>query len=472
MNEVTRSELSVRATDAAAHTTGRAPGLHDAAARWRAPDRASFTSPVDNVILLRRASSDGARNVPPIAAGADARPAPAFWEGRQLPRLLALLLLSAAVHVGLYLPFRHAPSPMASIGEVSVSVEVVLGADQHAGLTPDQGTSQASAPTPAQAPEVKVAETPLQPAPAETARVEAPAEPPATPPEATPIPPRQATAAAEMTTQAEEAASQAAPSDVRPEAAAPVVAAVPAEASPSIRTVVPVEAVADARPTPAPVQAMPHAETAAAAELLVSASPPPAEKTAAAAVDKPAEADTADKPDVAVAEAVTETEVATVTLPAAPKPPLPPEKRQARPAAPERTRSTVRERRPQRPQRVAAQGERNRSETTSPASAAAGGVGRGRSDASSNYRGMVAAHLARHKRFPADARSRGSQGSATVTFALDGGGRVTNVRLARGSGVASLDQEATAMVRRASPFPAPPGGRGMSFTVPVSFRIN
>jgi hypothetical protein len=28
-----------------------------------------------------------------------------------------------------------------------------------------------------------------------------------------------------------------------------------------------------------------------------------------------------------------------------------------------------------------------------------------------------------------------------------------------------------AMVRRASPFPAPPGGRGMSFTVPVSFRI-
>jgi hypothetical protein len=26
-------------------------------------------------------------------------------------------------------------------------------------------------------------------------------------------------------------------------------------------------------------------------------------------------------------------------------------------------------------------------------------------------------------------------------------------------------------VRRASPFPAPPDGRGMNFTVPVSFRI-
>jgi len=44
--------------------------------------------------------------------------------------------------------------------------------------------------------------------------------------------------------------------------------------------------------------------------------------------------------------------------------------------------------------------------------------------------------------------------------------------LVRGSGVASLDQEATAMVQRASPFPAPPDGRGVNFTVPVSFRLN
>jgi len=59
-----------------------------------------------------------------------------------------------------------------------------------------------------------------------------------------------------------------------------------------------------------------------------------------------------------------------------------------------------------------------------------------------------------------------------VTFSLDGGGRVTASRLARGSGVASLDAEVQAMVRRASPFPAPPGGASRSFTVPVSFRLN
>ena len=45
-------------------------------------------------------------------------------------------------------------------------------------------------------------------------------------------------------------------------------------------------------------------------------------------------------------------------------------------------------------------------------------------------------------------------------------------RLARGSGIASIDQEVQTMVRRASPFPAPPSGRAQSFTVPVRFRLN
>jgi periplasmic protein TonB len=49
---------------------------------------------------------------------------------------------------------------------------------------------------------------------------------------------------------------------------------------------------------------------------------------------------------------------------------------------------------------------------------------------------------------------------------------VTSVRLARGSGIASFDQEVQAMVRRASPFPAPPSGQPKSFMVPVSFRLN
>ena len=106
-----------------------------------------------------------------------------------------------------------------------------------------------------------------------------------------------------------------------------------------------------------------------------------------------------------------------------------------------------------------------------PASAASSGIGQGRSDLNRNYPGMVAAHLARHKRFPAEARLNGSSGTAAITFAIDGGGRVTSVSLARSSGVASLDAETQAMVRRAAPFPAPPSGQAMSFTVPVNFNL-
>jgi protein TonB len=104
--------------------------------------------------------------------------------------------------------------------------------------------------------------------------------------------------------------------------------------------------------------------------------------------------------------------------------------------------------------------------------AAANNVGVGRSDNDSNYAGIVSAHLRRHQQYPADARSRGETGTATVSFSLDGGGHVTMSRLVRDSGIASIDQEVQAMVRRSSPFPPPPSGRAQSFTVPVSFRLN
>ena len=86
-----------------------------------------------------------------------------------------------------------------------------------------------------------------------------------------------------------------------------------------------------------------------------------------------------------------------------------------------------------------------------------------------NYSGLVSAHLQKYKRYPADAEARGDKGRATVSFSLDGNGRVTSVRLARSSGVSSLDQEVQAMVRRASPFPAPPDGRSQSFLQSIGY---
>jgi protein TonB len=103
--------------------------------------------------------------------------------------------------------------------------------------------------------------------------------------------------------------------------------------------------------------------------------------------------------------------------------------------------------------------------------AASNGAGPGRSDLDTNYRGIVAAQLARNKNFPLEARRNGEQGNAVVSFSIDGNGHVTQVALVRATGIASLDHEAQSMVRRASPFPPPPSRRPMRFTVPVSFNI-
>jgi periplasmic protein TonB len=204
------------------------------------------------------------------------------------------------------------------------------------------------------------------------------------------------------------------------------------------------------RPTPAqPVEAQPaRAEKPQTALLRSELTPAPRQPELTAAREEPAK----------VTPAEPEKPVKTDTKPA------PTPKRETRKK--ERDARSKQER-PGPPQKTASRD----TNPTGPRAVAASGVGPGRSQLDTNYRGLVAAHLARHKQFPAAARSRGEQGSVTVSFVLDGGGRVTRVTLARGSGVASIDQEATAMVRRASPFPAPPNGRGMSFTVPVSFRI-
>ena len=163
-------------------------------------------------------------------------------------------------------------------------------------------------------------------------------------------------------------------------------------------------------------------------------------------------------------EAVQETEVAVI-----PAPEVKPSKPKAQPPKPVQHAAPAKERR-----RIEAPTREHASKQAKAfaPSSAANNVGVGRSDANSNYAGLVSAHLRRHQQYPADARSRGEQGTATVSFSVDGAGRVASARLVRGSGIASIDQEVEAMVRRSSPFPAPPSGRGVSFTVPVSFRLN
>ena len=124
----------------------------------------------------------------------------------------------------------------------------------------------------------------------------------------------------------------------------------------------------------------------------------------------------------------------------------------------------------QPPDPKAKQPERKKAERATRASDAASGAGLRIVASNANYNGRVSAHLQRHKQYPAAAVGR-IEGAGEVSFTIDGGGRVTSVSVARGTGSAILDQELTAMVRRASPFPAPPDGQARRFNFPYRFTL-
>jgi periplasmic protein TonB len=81
------------------------------------------------------------------------------------------------------------------------------------------------------------------------------------------------------------------------------------------------------------------------------------------------------------------------------------------------------------------------------------------------------AHFTKYKRYPSD-RSQ-EQAEVVVNFELDRTGHVLSTRVVQGSGDASFDAAALAMVRRADPVPAPPplvADDGLTFTIPIIFR--
>jgi periplasmic protein TonB len=84
----------------------------------------------------------------------------------------------------------------------------------------------------------------------------------------------------------------------------------------------------------------------------------------------------------------------------------------------------------------------------------------------------LAAHFNRYKRFPADRSNEGAQ--LVVSFDLDRTGHILAARIVQGSGDASFDEAGLVMLRRADPVPPPPppvADEGLSFTMPVIFRV-
>lgn len=341
----------------------------------------------------------------PVVVNPGLRSAP---EAVRSARWALLLTASAAAHLAFALAFWRAPAPLASTGEAAISVELVLGSQAPAGLAAVPAEADTAAP-PSVAPAEPPTAQPIEPVTAETPPPEAEVSS-APPPEEAPAP---VTSAAPPTS--------------------------PDEASPLPEQV---QAVTAEQPRPDEQPASTDASRSTVPTQATAAPAPPE----VVAVEKPAPV----PPPKAA------------TKPSRPKAAQPPAKPTPRVAEPRRqhARETARQAPTPAPRREAKPRAR--------ATASGNGVGVGRSDVSSNYRGIVAAHLARYKQYPAAAR--GSQGTVGVAFSLSGSGTVTGVSLTRASGVPGFDQEALAMVRRASPFPPPPDGRMMRFSVPVTFR--
>ena len=93
---------------------------------------------------------------------------------------------------------------------------------------------------------------------------------------------------------------------------------------------------------------------------------------------------------------------------------------------------------------------------------------------SNSYAAKVRSWLYAHKIYPRRAKMRREEGKVRVRFVIDRAGVLMEGVLIDRSGNDALDEEATAMMRRASPYPkAPPEipGDRIEFVVPIEFTL-
>ncbi|WP_232495581.1 energy transducer TonB [Novosphingobium kaempferiae] len=96
------------------------------------------------------------------------------------------------------------------------------------------------------------------------------------------------------------------------------------------------------------------------------------------------------------------------------------------------------------------------------------GTGRG-------YAAKIQSWIHAHKIYPRRSRMRHEEGVVQVRFTLDRAGMLLDGAVLRGSGFTALDEEAMAVLRRASPFPRAPvevTGERIEFTVPIEFSLS
>ncbi len=104
--------------------------------------------------------------------------------------------------------------------------------------------------------------------------------------------------------------------------------------------------------------------------------------------------------------------------------------------------------------------------------APAQGTGESRRRAKLTWQKELNAHFNKHKRYPEDRSQQAAE--IVVNFLLDRTGHVVSTSIVKSSGDRSFDEAAIAMLRRSDPVPPPPplvADEGLSFTLPVTFRV-
>jgi len=91
-----------------------------------------------------------------------------------------------------------------------------------------------------------------------------------------------------------------------------------------------------------------------------------------------------------------------------------------------------------------------------------------------SYSSLLANAIAKYKQYPKIAQMRGWQGTVIADLEIDSKGAVMSVIIKKSSTYEVLDNEALEMIKKASPFPAPPEnlrGKNFNVLVPISFKL-
>jgi periplasmic protein TonB len=91
--------------------------------------------------------------------------------------------------------------------------------------------------------------------------------------------------------------------------------------------------------------------------------------------------------------------------------------------------------------------------------------------AQADWQRGLSERLKQYKRYPHEAQRRGVRGQVIVRFKVDDSGQLVFSEITRSSGSPILDEEALALLKRASPFQAPPPGAELDYTLPIRFGV-